>query len=233
MRLGWLSGGRSLLRFLLFAVAGRVKGAAAGGPATVGAEVQSAVPSYKVPAIRHKTTIVEVLIAGSAAMGRAVTASVRCFCSSLRTPQLRSADNWRWANYWLRTNDLRSKARMAVSMLVSSVLSLRTPQLRIVDNQAGTNYWSAPTKFEPGCLGRWAVSSYKGPAIRRKTAIVGGCGQILGVHLGDFVSLLCTQCLSVFGDGGVAVAECRLQSSVNVEVDVGVNIVAHLLHRHR
>ena len=54
MRLGWLSGGRSLLRFLLFAVAGRVKGAAAGGPATVGAEVQSAVPSYKVPAIRHK-----------------------------------------------------------------------------------------------------------------------------------------------------------------------------------
>ena len=172
MRLGWLSGGRSLLRFLLFAVAGRVKGAAAGGPATVGAEVQSAVPSYKVPAIRHKTTIVEVLIAGSAAMGRAVTASVRCFCSSLRTPQLRSADNWRWANYWLRTNDLRSKARMAVSMLVSSVLSLRTPQLRIVDNQAGTNCWSAPTKFEPGCLGRWAVSSYKGPAIRRKTAIV-------------------------------------------------------------
>ena len=121
---------------------------------------------------RSQTTIVEVLIAGSAAMGRAVTASVRCFCSSLRTPQLRSADNWRWANYWLRTNDLRSKARMAVSMLVSSVLSLRTPQLRIVDNQAGTNYWSAPTKFEPGCLGRWAVSSYKGPAIRRKTAIV-------------------------------------------------------------
>ena len=57
---------------------------------------------------------------------------------------------------------------MAVSMLVSSVLSLRTPQLRIADNQAGTNYWSAPTKFEPGYLGRWAVSSYKGPAIRRK-----------------------------------------------------------------
>ena len=51
--------------------------------------------------------------------------------------------------------------------------------------------------------------------------------------MGDFVSLFCTRCLSVFGDGGVAVAECRLQSSVDVEVDVGVNIVAHLRHRHR
>ena len=51
--------------------------------------------------------------------------------------------------------------------------------------------------------------------------------------MGDFVSLFCTRCLSMFGDGGVAVAECRLQSSVDVEVDVGVNIVAHLRHRHR
>ena len=69
--------------------------------------------------------------------------------------------------------------------------------------------------------------------LRPSYSALRGCGQILGVRVGDFVSLLCTQCLSVFGDGGVAVAECRLQSSVNVEVDVGVNIVAHLLHRHR
>ena len=39
----------------------------------------------------------------------------------------------------------------------------------------------------------------------------------------DFVSLFCTRCVSVFGDGGVAVAECRLQSSVNVEVDVTID----------
>lgn len=76
------------------------------------------------PGFRHKVAIVEDLIAGSAVMGRSVQHPGGIFpeLADSATPHCGQLG---WANYWLWANDLRSKARMAVSMLVSSVLSGR------------------------------------------------------------------------------------------------------------